>query len=116
VNLWAEYLRERLGKLVLERDAGFAVYQYVVWDGVPAVYIEEIYVSPASRRKHVAVEMADAIVEEARAKGCQTLVGSVLPSANGATRSCQGLIAYGMSVAQVDPSSKLIIFLKPIGD
>ena len=114
MNLWSQYLQERLGKHVLERDEGFAVYSFVPWYDKVAVYIEEIYVTPNAREKRLASDMADEIGKLAKEAGCDVMVGSVAPNANGATRSLKVLLGYGFQLAAIDPTNNLIMFSKDI--
>lgn len=112
MSLYGDYLHERLGKFTVERDDGFAVFSYVTWSNEPAVYIEEIYVVPEARQKNVASAMADEIVAMAHEAGIKKMIGSVCPSANGATRSLKVLLGYGFELAAIH--NNLIMFLKDI--
>lgn len=94
MSLYADYIKERLGKGIIERPEGFATY--VAWsDGI---YIEDIYVSPDSRHSNVASAMADEIAAIAKEKGFSRLYGSVKPSANWSTISMKVLLAYGFEI------------------
>lgn len=113
---YAEYVKERLGKLIFECDEGFAVYWYLQHpEHGFTVYIEDIYVVPEARKKNVASWMADQIVEEAQGRGASTMLGSVNPKANGATTSLKVLLAYGMTLDGPDATG-LIFFSKHIGE
>ncbi len=111
---YADYLVERLGKLVLEVEDGFAVYYYLDWQDVPAVYIEELYVAPNARGHHVARDMANTIADKARDKDVSLMLGSVNPAARGATASVKVLLAYGMQLDSLDGG--LIMFSKSLED
>jgi ribosomal protein S18 acetylase RimI-like enzyme len=94
-SLYAQYLSEREGREIVETPLGFATYHI---QG-PDVYIVDIYVIPECRTKGIAAEMADEIAKRARAKGCTTMFGTVVPSVAGSTASLKVLLAYGFSLA-----------------
>lgn len=116
MSLWADYMWERLGRSVLERDDGFVIYYDIEWNGEKAVYIQEIYVRPECRKKGLAAEMADGIAEDAISRDIFTLIGSVEPSTEGANSSLRVLLAYGFTVACIDARNNLIMFKKSLGD
>lgn len=98
MSMYASYVRERLGDEVLETDKGFATYRYIKEGGVDAVYIVDLFVKTDFRKENVASEMADMIVEAAKAVGCKRLIGTVNPSAKNATTSLKVLLGYGMEL------------------
>lgn len=95
-SLYAQYLRERTTDGILETATGFATYRYL--DGGKSVYVVDIYVVPGHRKSGEAAALADAIACEAKAKGCSEMIGTVQPSAKGATTSLKVLLAYGMEL------------------
>lgn len=108
MSLYGEYIRERLGKEIVEEQWGFATFSFVD-DGC---YIEDIYVSPDFREQGNAAHLADRIAVIAKGRGCKYLFGSVVPSANCATRSIKVLLAYGFNVTGA--KENFIIFRKEI--
>lgn len=96
-SLYAQYLNEREGKQIVEDERGFAVYSFL--PELNSVYIEDIFVLPEFRNQNIASEYADNIAAEAKSKGFLTLIGTVRPSANGATTSLKVLLAYGFEVS-----------------
>jgi GNAT superfamily N-acetyltransferase len=102
--MYAEYIREREGKEILEHEHGFTIYGYNCLAGVdfPHVYIQDNYVRPEHRKKGVAREMADRIAEQAKALGIKVMLGSVDTQTRGADASLKVLIAYGMSLYTVN--------------
>lgn len=109
VSLYSQYLTERTNDLILENDWGFATYRYMPEN---TVYIVDIFVSPKSRRQDLARTMADCIAAEARAKGCTSMIGTVVPSCKGSHASMLVLIAYGMKLESAGPD--LIVFRKEL--
>lgn len=112
MSLYGDYIRERLNDGIIENANGFATYRFIDSNGVPAVYIVDIYVVPDARKSKLASEMADEIVKIGLHNGCRQLIGTVCPSAKGATDSLKVLLAYGMSLFSADKD--VIIFKKEI--
>jgi GNAT superfamily N-acetyltransferase len=95
LSLYSQYILERTDRLILETEYGFATYVYLPDN---TVYIEDIFVLPEYRKKGIASQFADEIVELARNKGCKKVIGSVVPSAKTSTDSMKTLLAYGMKI------------------
>lgn len=95
MSLFADYIKERMGASIVERDEGFATYRFIEHQNRPAVYIEDIYVRPEAREKGVASEMADDVVSIALKAGCTRLIGTVNSKAKNPTASIKTLLAYG---------------------
>jgi GNAT superfamily N-acetyltransferase len=112
MSLYGEYIKERLGDYIIEDERGFASYRFIESNGKPAVYIVDLYVRPSLRKEGIAALMADEICKEALRVDCVEMLGTVVPSAKGATDSAKVLIAYGMQIQSA--SNDLIIFRKDI--
>ncbi len=76
------------------------------------VYIVDIFVEKGARGDKIASEMADQIGKEAKAKGCMTMIGSVVPSMKNSTISLKVLLGYGMVLDSA--SNDFIIFRKDL--
>lgn len=102
--MYAEYIREREGKEILQHEHGFTIYGYNCVPGVdfPHVYLQDNYVRPEHRKKGIAREMADQIAQQAKDAGFKVMLGSVDGNAKGAHESLLVLIAYGMKLFLVD--------------
>lgn len=107
-SFYKNYLKEREGLETLETPHGFSLYK-IQGD---ECYLQDIYVVPEKRKSHVATQMADAVLEIARAKGCKWLVGSVSPATNNAHASLLILISYGMKLQKADKD--IIYFSKRV--
>lgn len=105
MSLYGKYVKELLGRHIVETGWGFATYSFHN-DGC---YIEEIYVDPDTRRNGDASRMANEISSIAREKGCKFLYGSVRPASNGSTISMEVLLAYGF---KLDSSTDNFILMK----
>ena len=108
MSLYADYVAEREGKLVIETDESFVCYSI---DG-DSLYIQDIYVVPAKRREHIGSLLADFVVKIAKEKGCKKVYGSVSTSAKGAHESMLALLAWGMRLMTC--KNDLIFFVKDI--
>ena len=96
---YGDYIKERLGKLIIESDKGFATYFFIEHPKHGSVvYIEDIYVVPEFRRSRAGTELADFVVDVAKGRGIKVLLGSINPLANGSTESMKALIWYGMKL------------------
>lgn len=104
--MYAEYIKEREGKDVLETEHGFAVYGFNCVPGVdfPHVYLQDIWIKPALRKSGVARDMADKVAAKAKTWGIGIMLGSVDGNAKGSHESLQVLIAYGMKLYTIDNS------------
>ena len=102
---YAQYIREREGKSIIEDAHGFATYLYTK----EHCYIEDIFVVVGERQNGHAARYADQIAEEARLKGFKKLLGSVCPSAQGSDISLKVLQAYGFKLLSSD---KNIIYME----
>jgi ribosomal protein S18 acetylase RimI-like enzyme len=105
-SLYAEYIAEREDKEIIETDKGFATFK--IFDNKEC-YLQDIYIIPECRKTGLATEMTDKIVEMAKEKGCNTLVGSVCVDDKYATRNMKVFLAYGM---QIYKTAGTMIFLK----
>ncbi len=109
LSLHAQYILERTDKSVIETDKGFIIYSFT---DPTTVYIEDIYTLPEYRKSHIATELANQVINIAKAKGCTKALGSVCPSAKNSTASLSVLIAYGMTLDSCH--NNFILFKKDI--
>lgn len=109
MSMWADYILEHRGDLMVESPVGFAVYRFL---DEKQVYIVDIYVKPEFRQAGKAASIADLVVEAAKRQGCTELLGTVVPSAKNSTASLKVLLGYGMSLKS--SSNDLIVFQKAI--
>ena len=108
-SMYGKYLKEKTNDAIIESEFGFATYRYI---DPATVYIVDIFVLPDFRKTKVASAMADFIVEEAKNKGCNKLIGSVVPSNKGSTTSLKVLLGYGMNLKS--STNDFVIFEKDI--
>lgn len=103
---YANYIREREDKGIIENEKGFVTYK--IFDN-GEIYLQDIYVAPEYRTSGVATELADKVVEIGREHGSKLLVGSVCVDDLNATRNMKVFLAYGM---QIYKNVGIMIFLK----
>lgn len=103
-SLYAEYIKERENKHIVENERGFATYVFID----KGVYIQDIYVRSDFRHSGEAAALADQIANIAKEKGYNKMYGSVVPTANNSTSSLKVLLAYGF---QLDSSTNNIVYL-----
>lgn len=108
--MFANYLRERTSDEIIETDKGFVTYRYI--DNNKTVYIVDIYIVPDFRGAYTASTMADQVVDEAKKRGCNKMLGSVVPSNKNSTTSLRVLLGYGMTLDS--SSNDFIVFRKDI--
>lgn len=94
MSLLAEYSKERLNREAYENERGFVIYEITE----DVCYIVDIFVRKECRRHRVASHLADHVERIAKEKGCKTLLGSVVPTANGATDSLKAMLSYGFKL------------------
>lgn len=111
MSLYGEYIKERLGREIIETEHGFASY-VICGENQNECYIIDIYTSPEFRKQGAASTLADLITEKAKELGCTILSGSVDPTTNNATDSLKVLLAYGFELVAI--GNGLIWFKKEI--
>ena len=107
--MYADYIAEHTNGFVFETDKGFASY---VFPDEKTVYIKDIYIVPEARKQNAASDITDHIVMLAKQRGCNKLLGSVVPSASGSTDSLRVLLArnFKLESSAID----FILFSKEI--
>lgn len=109
MSLYADYIKERNGRGILENENGFATFEYVT---DKLVYIVDLYVIPEKRKTHVASQLADQICAIAKESGRTQMLGSVDLSTKGSQESIKTLLAYGMKLTHTDKT--VLYFVKEI--
>lgn len=96
---YAQYIHDREGFDIIENVMGFATYKITGEE----CYVRDIYVEKQYRKDGVASRLCDKIKDIAKIAGCKWLVGSVQPSMPDSTDSLKVVLAYGFSLASVQP-------------
>ncbi len=105
MSLYAQYLKEREDKDIIESEEGFATYK--IFDNGEC-YLQDLFVIISKRKSGLATQMTDQIVEIAKKRGCNKLIGSVCIDDIHATRNMKVFLAYGM---QINKNIGTMIFL-----
>lgn len=94
MSLYGDYIKELMGKEIVEDSCGFISF----FNMKDAIYMEDLYVAPNFRKAGHATHLADKIIAIAKERGFKKVYGSVRPSANGSTDSVKVLLAYGFKI------------------
>lgn len=108
MSLYSEYLACEGYEILEVPEVGFCTFTMVI----PECYIRDIYVRPEWRQKNVAAQLADAVADIAKSRGCRILIGSVSKQYKHAETSRKVLIGYGMKLGKEDMTTEL--FFKEI--
>lgn len=109
MSQYADYIREKTTDNIIEGPSGFATYRYL---NEEQVYIVDIYTIPECRGTGHASYIADKIADEAKARGCSEMIGTVVPHLPNAALSMKVLMAYGMEPFAID--GNMVCFRKGI--
>jgi predicted GNAT family acetyltransferase len=109
VSLYSQYIREKTYDHILETETGFATYRFV---DEKTVYIVDVFIISEFRKLGQGSDLADRIAKEAKRKGCNKLIASVIPSAKNSTDSLEVLLAYGMTLKSANQD--FVLFEKEI--
>ena len=110
MSMYASYIREHRNDEIIETEHGFVTYRYL--NEGKTVYIVDIFVMRDFRKTKEASNMADAVVEKAKALGAKELIGTVVPTAKNSTDSLKVLLAYGMELSHI--AEGMVVFRKDI--
>lgn len=108
MQLYKDYVKERLGNEVIEFDGGFAEYR--IHNG--CAEIVDMYVSPENRGKKLSHSVVKRIEDKARLLNCSKVYCQVDINQKQAERSIMNNLKYGFKIVLLDRS--LIIFEKDI--
>lgn len=103
-SLYAQYLEELEGGIVIEHEWGFATCKRYEDD----FYLEDIYVIPEKRDTKLGSELYKQAAQMAKDLGYKRVLGSIVPSRSNSTRMMQVMIGMGFKVLA---SQNDIIFL-----
>lgn len=108
MSLYSDYIKEHEDREAIETDSGFVFFKIAGKE----CYIQEIYIIPEKRRLNIASDLANKVTIIAKERGCEYLVGSVVPTANKSTESTKTLLTYGFKLLRSEPN--LIWFIKKV--
>jgi GNAT superfamily N-acetyltransferase len=110
MSLYAEYIKEREGKHIIENEHGFMTYVKI--PSSHEVYIEDVYIVPEKRKEGLGRTFLERVEQQAKAEGYKYVTGSVKPSAKGSTASLQALLSVGFKL--LSSKDDAIFFVKEL--
>ena len=102
---YAQYIKEREDKHILEDHKGFATYFISDLE----CYIVDVFVKKEYRKQNVGRDYIDQIEKIAKEHGCKYLTTTVCPNANGSTDSLKATLSVGFNL---DSSTNNLIFFR----
>jgi GNAT superfamily N-acetyltransferase len=109
-SMFAKYVAETSGKLVIEDEAGFVMF-YVL-PGTDVCYLEDLYVDEPYRGTGVASVYHDKVMNWARSSNCKTLITSINTQISTPERSMSLILKHGFKFSHV--KDHMIYFTKDI--
>jgi hypothetical protein len=101
MTLFAQYIKERENKEIIENDYGFVTYFFLANGDC---YIEDVYIIPEKRRTKLASEFGQQVELLAKECGSKKVLGSVDINANNKTESMKFLLSYGFKLCYISGS------------
>lgn len=108
--MYADYLKERLGKILVQKATGFFIVSY----RGDALYLEDIYIKPEFRHTGEAQRFSDECYQMALKLKLKFLIGSVNIDAKGAEYSARIILENGFKFHEMDEKENMIYFKKPV--
>lgn len=94
LDMFAEYVREREGGIVLKHRHGFAIYK----EQGDLGYLQDVYVLPDYRQTGVGRELVQEAINIAKKSNKKALLTTTDTSANGATESALAILKTGFKI------------------
>lgn len=99
LDLFAEYVLEREGGILLKHTHGFAIYK----DYSPQLgYLQDVYVVPDFRQTGIGQELLQQAIDIAKKSNKIALLTSTDTAANGATESAIAILKSGFKILKLD--------------
>lgn len=108
-SLYAKYIEEREGRLLISLEEGFVTYSKLDSN---TYYLVDMYVQPQFRRLGIAWKLNDLVCDVARQDNATRLLTSVCTSANGVTESLQVVLAGGFRFSS--QQGNMLYFVKDL--
>lgn len=110
MNLYAQYLKEREGKEVIEKGTGFCIYEI----HSPHVYISDVFVQKEYRNFGIASSLIEEVVQKAKKENCKYALTSFCLKANGWNISRKVMKKLGFKFYRKDKNTKMIYTIMEI--
>lgn len=99
MSLWADYVREREGLEVIEKDYGFICYKFFLPN---ECFIQALYIRPEDRVNGKGSELEEEVGKMAIAKGCGLLTCKIDHLNTNSTLSLKAILARGFQIVSAD--------------
>lgn len=109
MNLWAKYVKERLGWDLIEIEGAFIAYEL----RPPVVILQDIYVEPELRGQKRALSLTEKVERLGIEAGCRYYQTSVWAGVVGSERSLKATLDYGFKL--ISAQNGCIVLQKDIG-
>ncbi len=110
MNLYAEYLKERENKELLEKEFGFCVYEILG----QYMYLSDVYVTKDNRKKGLCKKLVDEVVSIGKEKNCKYILTSFCLKANNWEISRKVIRQCGFKFYRKDKNNKMIYTIMEI--
>lgn len=110
MSLYANYIKEREDKEIIENDCGFITYK--IFRDQKECMICDLYVLPEYRKNKIASEMANTVSNIAKNNDCNCLTAQVDTLALNCTDSLKVILAYGFKILSCN--SRTITLVKEL--
>lgn len=112
MSLYAQYIKERSNREIIETDQGFVTY-VAYKDGL---MVEDLYIKPEFRKQGLAIKFVYQVIDIVKANDMKTIYICVAPGIEspyvGATAMCKALLHHGCKLEQ--SFNNLLILSKEI--
>lgn len=110
MNLYAQYLKERENKELIEKEFGFCIYEMAK----PFMYIADVFVSKENRKKGHAADFVEEIKQIAKEAGCKHIITGFCLKANNWKISKRVIQKLGFEFFRKDKTNKIIYTIMEI--
>lgn len=107
-SLYAQYIEERGGSLIIEKEWGFVTYEIQN----ETIFIVDLFVAKDFRIQGKARELGEEVMQIGREKGCKTLLGGWDPRALNSLDSLKAFIASGLKPLRIE--NGLVFFVRDL--
>lgn len=110
MSLFTDYLKEREGKEVIEKDFGFCVYKV----NKDHTYLQDVYIVPEFRKSGKGRSFVDKMEEIAKENGHSVVITSFCLNANNWMQSKMSIQKCGFKYYAKDKVNKMIYCIKEL--
>jgi len=110
MNLYAEYIKERENKDLIEKDYGFCTYEILG----QYVYLADVYVSKDERQKGLCKDLVEEVVRIGKENGCKHILTSFCLKATNWEISKKVIKQCGFKFHRKDKVNKIIYTIMEI--